>query len=300
MLVLKRDWQLYALALPAVLIIFIFSYLPMYGVQIAFRNFKVAYGIWNSPWVGSDNFIRFFSSNQFKTIIPNTLILSIYSMIVGIPMPIILALMINQVTSRRFGRVVQTVTYAPHFISTVVLVGMLNLFLSPYNGIINKVIGFFGTEPKFFMGLPQYFRHVYVFSGIWQNTGWNAIIYLAALSAIDPELYEASRVDGATRFQLIRYVDIPGIMPTIIILLILDMGSVMSVSFDKTYLMQNVLNVSVSEVIATYVYKIGISASRTPQFSYATSIGLFNTIVNFILLITVNRISRTVSETSLW
>jgi len=297
---LARDWRLYALALPGIAFIIIFQYIPMYGVQIAFRNYKPALGFWDSPWVGFDNFSRFFNSSQFHTIIPNTLKLSAYGLIIGVPVPILLALMLNQTVNQRFKRIVQTVTYAPHFISMVVLVGMMNLFLSPNGGLINQMIGLFGAEPKFFMGLPQYFRHVYVLSGVWQNVGWNAIIYLAALSGIDPELYEAAHVDGASRFHLIRYVDIPGIMPTIIILLILDLGTLMSVGFDKTYLMQNVLNVSVSEVISTYVYKIGISASRTPQFSYATAIGLFNTIVNFVLLIVVNKISRVVSETSLW
>ena len=297
---LLRDWQLYILALPAIAAIFIFSYMPMYGVVIAFKNFKPAYTIWGSEWVGFNNFIRFFQSSQFRNIIPNTLILSVYGLFLGIPIPILLALLLNQTSNQKFKRTVQTVTYAPHFISTVVLVGMLNLFLSPNGGLLNQLLALFNIEPKFFMGLPQYFRHVYVFSGIWQNAGWGAIIYLAALAGIDPMLYEAARVDGANRFHLIRHIDIPGIMPTIVILLILDLATIMSVGFDKTYLMQNILNVSTSEVISTYVYKIGISASRTPQFSYASAIGLFNTVINFIMLLVVNRISRAVSETSLW
>ena len=298
--VIRRDWQVFALALPALATIFVFSYMPMYGVQIAFKNFHPAFGIWGSEWVGFSHFTRFFQSPQFWTIIPNTFILSTYNLILGLPAPIILALMLNQTPNQKFKRIVQTVTYAPHFISTVVLVGMLQLFLSPHGGLLNILFGFLGGPPRFFMGLPQYFRHVFVLSDVWQRIGWGAIIYLAALAGIDPQLYEAARVDGANRFRLIRHIDIPGILPTIIILMILNLGTIMSVSFDKVYLMQNIVNLPVSEVISTFVYKIGISASRTPQYSYAAAIGLFNTAVNFVMLLLANRIARKVGETSLW
>jgi putative aldouronate transport system permease protein len=268
----------------------------MYGVQIAFKNFSPAKGIWGSPWVGLQQFQRFFRSYQSKTVITNTLFLSLYGLAAGFPLPIMLALMMNSLNSARYKRVLQTVTYMPHFISTVVLVGMLSIFLSPMglSGIISKALG---LTPVNILGIPESFRHAYVWSSVWHNMGWGSIIYLAALSGIDPALYEAATIDGANKWQKIINIDIPSIAPAIIILLILRTGDILSVGFEKAYLMQNTLNVSKSEVITTYVFKVGLQNS---QYSFSAAIGLFNTIVNFIILVLVNRISRKVSETSLW
>lgn len=295
--VIAKDYQLYLLALPAVVYFFIFNYVPMYGIQIAFKNFMPVKGIWGSPWVGFKQFERFFSSYQFWQLIKNTIGLSFYELIAGFPVPIILALLINQTRNKKFKKVVQTVTYAPHFISVVVLVGMVSIFLSPRNGLINNIIRLFGGEPIFFMGEPGMFKSLFVFSGIWQNAGWGTIIYLAALAGVSPELYEAAKVDGATKLQIIRHVDIPGIIPTAVTLLIMNAGHIMSVGFQKVYLMQNPLNLISSEIISTYVYKVGLIQS---QYSYSAAIGLFNSIINLILLISVNKISKKLSETSLW
>lgn len=283
--------------LPVVVYLFIFAYLPIYGVQIAFKDYNVALGIEGSPWVGFANFERFFRSYQFWNILKNTLILSFYSLIAGFPIPIILALMITQVQREGFKKFVQTVTYAPHFISEVVVVGMLFLFLSPSSGIVNIIMGRFGMEPINFMAESSMYKHLYVWSGVWQGAGWGSIIYIAALSSVNPELYESARMDGASKFQQILHIDLPSIMPTAIILLIMNMGSIMNQSAQKAYLMQTPLTASSQEIIATYVYKIGLIEN---QFSYSSAIGLFNNIINVILLVTVNTISRKVSDTSLW
>lgn len=295
--ILRRDYQLYLMMLPVVVYLFIFAYLPIYGVQIAFKNYNVALGIEGSPWVGFANFERFFRSYQFWNILKNTLILSFYSLIAGFPIPIILALMITQVQREDFKKFVQTVTYAPHFISEVVIVGMLFLFLSPSSGIVNIIMGNFGMEPINFMAESSMYKHLYVWSGVWQGAGWGSIIYIAALSSVNPELYESARMDGASKFQQILHIDLPSIMPTAIILLIMNMGSIMNQSAQKAYLMQTPLTASSQEIIATYVYKIGLIEN---QFSYSSAIGLFNNIINVILLVTVNTISRKVSDTSLW
>lgn len=293
----KKDYQLYLLALPAIVYFILFHYWPMYGVQIAFKDFIAVKGITGSPWVGFKHFERFFTSFQFWRLMKNTLGISIYQLVAGFPIPIIMALLLNQTRNKRFKKVVQTVTYAPHFISVVVLTGMMYIFLSPRNGIVNQFIGLFGKNSVFFLGDPKYFKSVFVFSGVWQNAGWGSIIYLAALSGINPELYEAAKVDGATKLQTIWNIDIPGIMPTAVILLIMNVGRIMDVGFQKAYLLQNSLNVEASEIIATYIYKIGLLQS---QYSYSTAIGLFNTIINIILLVSVNKIAKKVSDTSLW
>ncbi|MDD6033237.1 MAG: ABC transporter permease subunit [Oscillospiraceae bacterium] len=295
--ILRRDYQLYLMMLPVVVYLFIFAYLPIYGVQIAFKDYNVALGIEGSPWVGFANFERFFRSYQFWNILKNTLILSFYSLIAGFPIPIILALMITQVQREGFKKFVQTVTYAPHFISEVVVVGMLFLVLSPSSGIVNIIMGRFGMEPINFMAESSMYKHLYVWSGVWQGAGWGSIIYIAALSSVNPELYESARMDGASKFQQILHIDLPSIMPTAIILLIMNMGSIMNQSAQKAYLMQTPLTASSQEIIATYVYKIGLIEN---QFSYSSAIGLFNNIINVILLVTVNTISRKVSDTSLW
>lgn len=292
-----RNYDLYLLLLPTLVYFIIFHYVPMYGLQIAFKNFNPVKGILGSPWVGFDNFERFFESYQLGTIIRNTLGISIYELFVAFPAPIILALMINQLTNERFKRFVQTVTYAPHFISTVVVVGIVYLLLSPQTGAVNNLLGLFRIDPVFFMGSADWFKTVFVFSGIWQNIGWGTIIYLASLTGVNPEFHEAAVVDGATKLQRVMFIDIPAIMPTVIIMLIMNMGHMMSVGFEKVYLMQNQLNVDSSETIQTYVYKAGLVQA---QYSYASAIGLFNTVINFILLITVNKIAKSLKQTSLW
>lgn len=295
---MKKSYMLYIFLLPAVIMVAIFCYAPMYGVLMAFQNYSPSKGILGSPWVGFEWFERFFNMPRFWQILGNTLTLSVYSLIVGFPIPIILAVLINSVESNRFRRVTQTVTYMPHFISTVVLVGMITVFLSPRSGFLNHMLEMFGAaEDTYYMGVVEYFPHIYVWSGVWQDMGWNSIIYLAALTGVDQALHEAAQVDGATKLQRIWHIDLPAIIPTMVILLILNVGSIMSVGYEKVFLMQNDLNIMSSEVISTYVYKIGLTQQ---QFSYSAAIGLFNNVINFILLITVNKISAKLSGSSLW
>ncbi|MGN7360283.1 ABC transporter permease [Paenibacillus sp. SAFN-054] len=275
----------------------IFRYFPMYGVQIAFKDFNPLKGIWDSPWVGFEHFERFFRSTEILMIIKNTLLLNVLSLIFGFPVPIILALMINQVMRVKFKKFVQTVIYAPHFISTVVIVGMISLFLSPRSGVINTLLTAVGMDPVFFMAKPEYFKAIYIISEIWQHAGWGTIIYLAALASISPELHESAVVDGASKWQRVRYIDIPGILPTAVILLILESGRVLSLGFEKVFLMQNNLNRSASEVISTYVYKVGIQQA---DFSYASAIGLFESVICLIVLVSVNGLAKKVTSNSLW
>jgi len=269
----------------------------MYGVQIAFKNYNVAKGITASPWVGFYHFDRFFRSYHFWPLLQNTLGLSLYNLIASFPAPIILALLINEVHNTKFKRIVQTITYAPHFLSTVVLVGMLTTFLSPKVGIVNNLIEALGGERIYFMAEPAWFKHMYVWSGVWQHMGWNAIIYLAALTTIGPELHEAAIIDGANKLQRIWHINIPGILPTAVILLILNLGQVMNVGFEKVFLMQNDLNMKASDVISTYVYRTGLLGA---QYSFSTAVGLFNSVINFVLIIIVNTISRKITEVALW
>lgn len=293
----RVNYMLYLFVLPAMAYYFIFHYIPIYGVQIAFKDFSAVKGIIGSPWAGITHFRRFFTSYHFWTLLKNTIGISIYQLVAGFPAPIILALMLNYVRHSRFKRFVQTVTYAPHFISTVVMVGMLLIFLSPRNGIVNIVLQAFGLQPIFFFAEPTWFKSLYVWSNVWQNAGWGSIIYIATLAGISPELYEAATVDGASKFQRILYIDIPSIIPTATILLILNLGRIMSVGFEKVFLMQNSLNLESSEIIATYVYKTGLLGA---QFSFSSAIGLFNNAINFVLLILVNNFARRFSSTSLW
>ena len=283
--------------IPVVVYLFIFAYIPIYGVQIAFRDFNAADGITGSPWVGFQNFTRFFNSFQFWNILKNTLVLSLYGLIAGFPIPILLALMVTQVRREGFKKFVQTVTYAPHFISEVVVVGMLFLFLSPTSGIVNIGLGKLGVQAVNFMAEPSMYKHLYVWSGVWQNMGWSSIIYIAALSSVSPELYEAARIDGASKFQQICHIDFPSILPTAMILLIMNAGSIMNQGAQKAYLMQTGTTAASQEIIATYVYKVGLIQN---QFSYSSAIGLFNNLINIILLVTVNTISRKISDNSLW
>jgi putative aldouronate transport system permease protein len=294
---MRKNYELYLFVFPTLVYFIIFHYLPMYGVQIAFKNFLAFKGITESPWVGVEHFERFFRSYQFGIIIKNSILINAYELLVAFPIPIVLALLINQITNQHFRKLIQTVTYMPHFISVVVVVGMLSLFLSPRHGLINQLIVLFGGESVFFMASPEWFKTIYVFSGIWQNAGWATIIYLAALAGVSPEMHEAAVMDGATKPQRIWHIDVPSIMPTIIILFILNIGQFMNIGFEKIYLMQNPLNQDASEVIQTYVYKSGLLGS---QYSYSAAIGLFNSVINFILLLTVNTAAKRLNQSSLW
>lgn len=293
----KRHWQLYLIMLPPLLIILIFHYGPMVGLQIAFKEFNVVGGIWGSPWVGLKHFKEFITSYQFPRLIKNTLGISLYSLIAGFPVPILLAVMINECSSTKFKKTVQLITYAPHFISTVVMVSVVLMLMAPRAGMINNVIALLGGERVDFIAKPEYFKSIYVWSGIWQSMGYNSIIYIAALSGIDPSLYEAATVDGASKLQRIINIDLPGILPTIIIQLIMQCGRLMNVGHEKVLLMQNNLNMSSSDIISTYVYRIGLENAR---YSFSAAVGMFNSVINTFLLVLVNTISRRVSETSLW
>ena len=296
---ISRNWGLYLLLLPALVLLILFAYKPMYGVVIAFKNYKNSLGILGSPWVDPlfKNFQRFFNSYQCGATIRNTLRLSLYSLAVGFPIPIILALMINQITAMRFRRAFQTILYLPHFISTVVMVGLLLIWLSPSSGLVGAFYRLLGKEAPNVMTSASGFPSIYVWSDIWQHAGWDSIVFLAALSSIDPTLYEAATVDGATRWQKMRYIDLPLLMATACIMLILRAGNLMNVGFEKVFLMQNDLNMSTSEIIATYVYKMGL---RNSQYAVSTAVNLFNNLINFGLLLLVNCITRKLGETSLW
>ncbi|MGH2560883.1 MAG: ABC transporter permease [Thermomicrobiales bacterium] len=298
-LAIRRSWQLYAmLALPLLWLV-LFKYWPMYGIQIAFRNFNAVDGVTGSPWVGPANFERFVSSYSFWQILENTAVLNAYSLLAGFPAPILLALALNSVTKVWFSRTVQVVGLAPQFISVVVMVGIILILLDPRVGLVNQVLGVAGIGPTDFMANAGYFRHIYVWSGVWQTAGFSCIIYLAALTSIDPTLHEAAVIDGATRLQRIRDIDLPGILPTAIVLLILAMSEILTVGFEKVLLLQNSINLPVSEVIDTYVYRVGL-ASPLPQFSYAAAIGVFQSVVALILIVAVNQIARRVEDASLW
>lgn len=293
---LLNNYQLYLFLLPALIYFIVFHYFPMYGVIIAFKDFIATKGIMGSPWVGFKHFERFFDSFQFWRLIKNTLGLSVLQLVIGFPLPIILALMMNQIRHEKYKRFVQTVVYAPHFISVVVLAGMIYVFFSN-NGLINNFIMMFGGESISFMAKPEWFKPLYIGSGVWQETGWAAIIYLAALAGVSPELHEAAVMDGANKWHRILHVDIPAIMPTAVILLILSVGNIMNIGFEKAYLLQTPLNQPSAEIIPTYVYKMGLQQA---QYSFAAAVGLFNAVINLILLVAVNRFAKKLSGQGLW
>ncbi len=294
---IKKNYQLYLLLAPSAILLFCFAYLPMVGIVIAFQSYSPALGILGSKFVGMKNFIQYFRSYQFAVTIKNTLVLSIYSILVGFPLPILLALMCNQMKTKMFKKVFQVVTYLPHFISTMVMCGLILIFLSPSSGLFANLFKLFGAQFPNLMASAANFKHVYVWSDIWQHLGWDSIIYLAALAGIDPTYYEAATVDGATTLQKIRYIDIPMILPTAMVLLILRAGSILGIGFEKVFLLQNVQNIMSSEIISTYVYKMGM---QSMQYSLSTAIGLFNTVVNVIVLLLVNLISKKFTDNSLF
>ncbi len=294
---IRQSWQLYVLLAPGIIYLAIFKYWPMYGAQIAFRNYNPIDGFTGSPWVGLKHFERFIDSYQFERLLTNTLSVNMLGLLIAFPVPIILALVINQLTSERFKKFAQTVLYAPSFISVVVVVGMIYLLFSPRSGLVNHAIQLAGGNPIFFMGEPGWFRPLFIGSDIWQNAGFSMIVYLAALTAIDPSLHEAAKVDGANKFRRTWHIDLPGILPVITILFILAIGNLFNLGFEKVYLMQTDLNLPTSEVINTYVYKTGL---QNAQFSYSAAIGLFNSVLNLILLLTFNWVARKANQSSLW
>lgn len=291
-----RYWQLYLLILPLLVYLFIFNYMPIYGVQVSFKDFRTNLGIWGSPWVGLKHFVRFLEYRGFTQLLLNTLSLSLYS-ILTFPCPILFALMLNELRSDKYRKVVQMVSYAPHFISTVVICAMIKLFCARGTGVINNLIAALGGTRTDFLSIPAMFPHIYVWSGVWQEMGWGAIIYLAALSGVSSEIIEASLIDGANRLQVIWHIKLPTILPTVVIMLIMRCGSVLSVGFEKVFLLQNSLNLEASQTISTYVYEIGLQGG---QFSYSAAIGLFNNIVNIVIPLLVNRVCKSISEIGIW
>ncbi len=296
----KKLWRsryLYMMLLPALVWYIVFMYAPLYGAQIAFRDFMPALGITGGKWVGFKYFIQFFKSEYFFRLMRNTLGISLYSIVVGFPIPVILALLMNELRNERFKKGVQTVVYLPHFISAVVVVSLINAVLSPNNGLVNQMIQLFGGDPVHFMANPKYFKTIYVLSDIWQTAGYGSIVYLAALTGIDPTLYEAATVDGASKWKKLVHITLPCIMPTIMIMLILRMGSVFTVGYEKIMLMYNEATYETADVISTYVYR---RAFEGGEYSFSAAVGLFNSIINFTVIMIFNKISKRISEVSLW
>lgn len=293
---IQKNWPLYLMLVPGIIYLFLFNYVPMYGVTIAFKDFYASKGIMGSPWVGLQHFQRIFRSPDFLPILWNTLILSLYQLVLTFPLPILLSLLINSSASKRFGKFIQNLTYAPYFISVVVLVGMMMIMFSP-RGVFNVMLEAIGGTPQLFMGEERYFRHMFVLSAVWQTTGWSSIIYLAALSGVRPEYHEAAIIDGASKFKRILYIDFPHILPTAVIILTLNAGKVMSLGFEKAYLMQTDLNIGVSEILSTYVYKKGL---LDVDYSFSAAVGLFNNVINLVLLLLVNGVSKKLTSSSLW
>ncbi len=294
---MKKNWILYVMIAPVVVYYIVFAYTPMYGILLAFKNYKVKQGIMGSPWVGLDHFRRFFSAYNFKQLIGNTVGISVYSLIIGFPIPIVFALMLNYLTHNRLKKVVQMVSYAPYFISTVVICGMITIFMTPDTGILNVLRGYLGMESVNFLAKPEWFKSIYVWTGVWQGMGWSSIIYISALAGVDYEMHEAAIVDGATKIQRMLHVDLPSIKPTILMLLILQMGSLMNVGFEKVYLLQNTLNKSAASVISTYVYEVGLINS---DYGYSTAVGLFNSLINLGLVVAANQLSKRFAGESLF
>ncbi len=294
---LKRTKYLHLMLVPGIIFYILFEYLPIYGIQIAFKDFNTYKGIWASDWVGFDNFIRFFNHPYFFRVIKNTLVLNFYDLLFGFPAPILLALFLNELRNLKYKKFVQTVSYLPHFISTVSIVSILFLILSPQGGMVNNIIEFFGGEPQYFMAKSRYFRFIFVSSEIWTGIGWGAIIYIAALSAVSQELYESASIDGASRIQKARHISIPAIQPTIVIMLILNISKMMNSHTQKLLLMQMPITYEVSDVIGTYVYRRGLVHA---EYSFGTAVGLFNSVIALILVVAANYTARRFSESSLW
>jgi putative aldouronate transport system permease protein len=294
---LKKNWALYLMILPVIAYYIIFAYIPMSGVVLAFKDFKVKLGIFGSPWAGLKHFERFFGGYNFWLLLRNTVGISLYTLLVGFPIPILFALLLNYLKQERLRKTLQMVSYAPYFISTVVICGMIAIFMDANTGIFNQIIAGLGGTPVDFLSNPRYFKSIYVWSGVWQGMGYSSIIYISALAGVDPSLHEAAIMDGATKIQRIRHIDLPGIKSTIVMLLIMQMGSLMNVGFEKVFLLQNDLNMQASDVINTYVYRVGLIQNN---YSYSTAVGLFNSVINMALVIAANQLSKRLTEESLW
>ncbi len=294
----SKCWQLYVLLIPALLWAIIFAYYPMYGVIIAFKDYKIREGILGSPWATPlfRYFKEFFSTSIAVNAIKNTIVVSLESLVIAFPIPVIFALLLNQVRSKKATKAIQTISYAPYFMSNVVVVSLITVFFSA-NGVVNGIIRATGGKEILFTSVPEWFRPLFIGTNIWQTMGFNAVIFIAALTAISPDYYEAATIDGASRFQRVLYIDIPMIMPTVILMLILQVGNIMNVGYEKAYLMQNGSNTAVSELISTYVYKVGL---QTAQYSFATAVGLFNSVANFIILVIANKVAKKVSDISIF
>ena len=294
-------WQLYLFMLIPVIYVIIFRYMPMAGLQIAFKKFDITLGVANSPWVGLKNFHKFITAYQFRRVLTNTISIQLYGLFAGFPFPILFALALNAVRRPRFKKVIQTITYMPYFISTVVLVSMMMQLFNPLTGLYGTVArALNGKTPPDLFGSPTAYPHLYVWSGIWQHFGYSSIIYIAALTAVDPNLHEAAQIDGASHLKRIIHIDFPSILPTVVIMLILNAGQLLNMGFEKSYLMQTSLNLRTSEVIATFIYKKGLGSGSSNDYSYATAVGMFNSVVNTFLIVLVNFISGKISNTSLW
>ncbi|OAS14746.1 ABC transporter permease [Paenibacillus oryzisoli] len=294
---LQNNWDYLIFVIPVVLYFLIFCYGPMYGVQLAFKRFNPILGIMDSPWIGFDNFERLFNSFQFYRIVKNTLVINLFKTLISFPIPIMLALMFNEMRKERLKKTLQTITYAPYFISTVVFVGIINLFLGGENGYLNHLLGMIGIDAIPFLTSPDYFPGVYIGSDIWRNSGWNSIIFIAALAAVDPQLHESAQIDGASRWKRMIHVNLPCIMPVIVIQFILLMGKMMTLSYERILLMQNSLNMETSEVISTYAYKTGLI---NMDYGFSTAVGLFNNVINIVLLLAANKIAKRYSSSSLF
>lgn len=294
---IKNYWQLYVMLLPALIYLLVFHYLPLYGIQVAFRDYRLVDGVMGSPWVGLKHFKRFFEAYYFERLIKNTLVLNINYLLWSFPFPIVIAILLNQIRSDKRKRFVQTTIYVPHFVSTVVLAGMIYLFLSPSGGILNSVLGMLGLKPLDLMAEADAFRSIYTVSGVWQGAGYSSILFVATLAGIDPSLYEAAEIDGASIWKKIRYIDIPSILPTATMVLILDFGKLMNSNTDKVLLLQTAGNISTSDIIGTYVFNVGVQGG---QFSYTSAIGLFSNLVNLALILLFNKFSKKISNIGLF
>lgn len=294
---MKNYWQLYVMLLPALIYLLVFHYLPLYGIQVAFKDYRLVDGVMGSPWVGLKHFKKFFDAYYFERLIKNTLVLNINYLLWSFPFPIIVAILLNQIRSEKRKRLVQTTIYVPHFISTVVMAGMIYLFLSPSSGILNSIMGALGLAPLDLMSEPGAFRSIYTVSGVWQGAGFSSILFVATLAGIDPSLYEAAEIDGASIWKKIRYIDLPSIIPTATMVLILDFGKLMNSNTDKVLLLQTAGNISTSDIIGTYVFNVGVQGG---QFSYTAAIGLFSNLVNLALILIFNKISKKISNIGLF
>ena len=294
---LVREWQLYVMLLPTLIWLIVFLYKPMYGLQIAFKDYSIFKGVANSPWIGFEHFETLFSSEQFTRALRNTIAISFYSLLIGFPVPILLALMFNEILQKKFKSTAQTIVYLPHFISSVIIAGIVITAFSPSAGIVNTIIGWFGLDPVYFLTKPEWFRPIFIGTTIWQEAGFQSIVYLAAIAGVSPTLYESAVVDGASRWQMMWKITIPSILPTILIMLIIRIGNLLEVSFEMIILLYQPATYETADVVNTFIYRQGLEGGR---YDFAAAAGLFNAVVAFVLVMGANSISKRYSRTSLW